>query len=173
MTALETFTTASKRPLTTGRRPDMTAIRAFETSRRRLEFDVRGHRELRPVGRRIFGKRPFDRAAERPCKRTCCAYKGGDLGLTSITRSRQAARERCGHRASSRRPRSRQGSAPAARGDLARTRVAPQPGKVGRRAQFEHARFLAAAMSIALRKQASARARSGSGRLSAIRPSRR
>ena len=26
MTALETFTTASKRPLTTGRRPDMTAI---------------------------------------------------------------------------------------------------------------------------------------------------
>jgi hypothetical protein len=26
MTALETFTTASKQPLTTGRRPDMTAI---------------------------------------------------------------------------------------------------------------------------------------------------
>jgi hypothetical protein len=31
MTAPETFTAASKRPLTTGRRPDMTAICAFET----------------------------------------------------------------------------------------------------------------------------------------------
>ena len=29
MTALETFTTASKQPLTTGRRPDMTAICAL------------------------------------------------------------------------------------------------------------------------------------------------
>ena len=31
MTALETFTTASKQPLTTGRRPDMAGICAFET----------------------------------------------------------------------------------------------------------------------------------------------
>ena len=32
MTALETFTTASKQPLTTGRRPDMAAICAKETA---------------------------------------------------------------------------------------------------------------------------------------------
>jgi hypothetical protein len=31
MTAPETFTAASKQPLTTGRRPDMTAVCAFET----------------------------------------------------------------------------------------------------------------------------------------------
>jgi hypothetical protein len=37
MTALETFTTASKQPLTTGRRPDMTAIGAKETFKRPLE----------------------------------------------------------------------------------------------------------------------------------------
>src|SRR5580704_13978474 len=36
MTALETFTTASKQPLTTGHRPDMTAICAFRPSKPRL-----------------------------------------------------------------------------------------------------------------------------------------
>ena len=37
MTAPETFTTASKQPLTTGRRPDMTAICAFPP---KTEVDV-------------------------------------------------------------------------------------------------------------------------------------
>jgi hypothetical protein len=37
MTAPEAFTTASKQPLTTGRRPDMAAMRAFGTFARRLE----------------------------------------------------------------------------------------------------------------------------------------
>src|SRR5271166_323338 len=35
MTAPETFTTASKRPLTTGRRPDMTAPETFTTASKR------------------------------------------------------------------------------------------------------------------------------------------
>jgi hypothetical protein len=43
MTAPETFTTASKQPLTTGRRPDMTGICAFETFERRLESTLSGH----------------------------------------------------------------------------------------------------------------------------------
>ena len=42
MTAPEAFTTASKQPLTTGRRPDMTAICAFETFERRLESTFSG-----------------------------------------------------------------------------------------------------------------------------------
>src|SRR5258708_5263637 len=38
MTAPEAFTTASKQPLTTGRRPDMIGIRAFLSSKRRLRM---------------------------------------------------------------------------------------------------------------------------------------
>jgi hypothetical protein len=41
MTAPETFTTASKQPLTTGRRPDMTAICAFETFDAMSRIDVK------------------------------------------------------------------------------------------------------------------------------------
>ena len=41
MTALETFTTASKPPLTTGRRPDMAAICAFEPFEATSRADVK------------------------------------------------------------------------------------------------------------------------------------
>jgi hypothetical protein len=57
MTAPETFTAASKRPLTTGRRPDMTAICAFETSERRLELTSSGHTGPRPWTPQLSGQR--------------------------------------------------------------------------------------------------------------------
>jgi hypothetical protein len=59
MTALETFTNSFKGPLTTGRRPEMIAICAFETFERRLESTKRGHCGWRRCTSQLGGKRAY------------------------------------------------------------------------------------------------------------------
>jgi hypothetical protein len=72
MTAPEMFTIASKQPLTTGRRPDMTAIGAFQTFSATSRIDVKweglAEDEGRPAqlastkGERDRANHPSDRA---------------------------------------------------------------------------------------------------------------
>ena len=119
-----------------------------QIARRVRVSDLRRRRRV-VLGRRSIGGR--DRLVQtwsgsetvRPrAAGLCTVSPGSPKQIRPFPPAAPALPERPG---CSRRPRSPQGSAPAARGDRwANLDIAPQSGEIGRGAQFEHAGFLAA-----------------------------
>ena len=90
MTALETFTTASKPPLTTGRRPDMTGICAFRPT---TGVDVKGHADRDDE---IVGELPLGAADSLASERPALVFRvsagsGGSTKLLVVGRRRPVA----------------------------------------------------------------------------------
>ena len=90
MTALETFTTASKPPLTTGRRPDMAAICAFEpfeaTSRADVKHPLRIAALDASIGRKARLQRPPRERPQSAPKPTF--YCDREIGFTALCNMR-------------------------------------------------------------------------------------